>query len=981
MKAYERTWSDIVQEFGSDSEQGLSTQQVKAQRLAHGPNRIPEKKVKGWLWVFIEQFKDPLIYLLVAAAVIIFFVSPHRFDAFIITGILTFNAFVGTWQEGRTRVIMRSLRSFSKTTTIVLRNGQKDLVDDDDLVPGDIILLQEGQRIPADARIIESNNLLIDEAVLTGESQGVRKHAHELSLGELKSEKLQKNFARADSSRDEGAQNDLSQSDRPLNDLSGGEETLGERSSNELSLGDQINMLFKGTLVRAGTGKAVVVATGSQTVIGTMQSAAEEAETDMPLKRELTRLSHWLLVFVLITCIFIFVVGLLLGNPLKELLVMTVALFICVVPEGLPVVLTLALVNGVYRMAREGVLVKRMQAVEGLGRTDVIVIDKTGTLTRNEMMVTRVLTAEHDVRVEGEGYHVTGKLFEKGNIFVMQERDQAHARDRNQGFSLSVSTQENQAKSHNQGSSQEGFQDRDVLYDAHVLQQIAIASSLLNSSEISYDAKQDTFTVKGDPTEAAMAVFAQKVGMHKEALLKDYRKVYEVPFDPALRYHAGFYDHQGKGICFVVGSFEVIVQGTERTRGQRLYDQLLGEGLRVLAVATREFPLSAQEFEDPYKYYCALATTDLTFLGVVGITDALRPEVVEVVKRAREAGLQVIMATGDHAATALSVAKQVGIFKEGDMMLDGVAFRSLLARKAVVPVDAVTVYARVDPMDKVKIVSLFHAKKKLVAMTGDGVNDVPSIMASDLGIAMGGIGTEVAKEAADMVLLNDSFASIIQAIEQGRHIFYTLRRVVLYFFVTNVGEIFMILFALLGQLPLPITAAQILWLNLITDGFLDMALSTEPKEEALLLQPGWLERKKRLIDTKLLISVAIIAVPMGIMAMGVFMLYYRHDIKLARTMTLVTMAMAQWFNAWNCRSETRSLFSLSFFSNRWLLVATSFVLFLQLALIYVPFMQIIFDTVPLSLAQWGLVVVVSAPIIAIDELRKWFVRRAERRLV
>jgi Ca2+-transporting ATPase len=327
------------------------------------------------------------------------------------------------------------------------------------------------------------------------------------------------------------------------------------------------------------------------------------------------------------------------------------------------------------------------------------------------------------------------------------------------------------------------------------------------------------------------------------------------------------------------------------------------------------------------------------------------------------------------------VAKQVGIFKEGDKTLDGATFRSLSEDKLAGLVDAVTVYARVDPLDKVKIVSLFHAEKKLVAMTGDGVNDVPSIMASDLGIAMGGIGTEVAKEAADLVLLNDSFESIIKAIEQGRHIFYTLRRVVLYFFVTNVGEIFMILFSLFAQLPLPITAAQILWLNLITDGFLDMALSMEPKEASILLQPGWLERKKRLIDTKLLTSVVVLAVPMGLMAMGVFMLYYRQDIKLARTMTLVTMAMAQWFNAWNCRSETRSLFSLSFFSNHWLLIATSFVLFLQLALIYVPFMQTIFATVPLSLAQWGLVVCLSAPMIVIDEIRKWFVRRAERRLV
>lgn len=898
MNAYQRTWSEVVHEFGSDSEQGLSAQQVKERHSTYGLNILPEKKVKGWLWVFIEQFKDPLIYILVAAAVIIFLVSEHSFDAFIITGILIFNAFIGTWQEGRTRSIMRSLRHFSKTTTIVLRDGQKDLIDDHFLVPGDIILLQEGQRVPADARIIESNNLLVDEAVLTGESQGVRKLAHELV----------------------------------------GESSFEDSSLGELSLGDQINMLFRGTLVLTGTGKAVVVATGAKTIIGTIHSAVEEVETDMPLKRELTRLSHWLLVFVLITCIFIFVIGLLLGNPFKELLIMTVALFICVVPEGLPVVLTLALVNGVYYMAREGVLVKRLQAVEGLGRTDVIVIDKTGTLTRNEMMVTRVLTPDNDIHIEGEGYHSEGALLEHGTVFTLQDRNK-------------------------------------------LLSQIAVASSLLNSSEISYEEKQGVFTVKGDPTEAAMAVFAQKLGMYKDKLSVEYRKLYELPFDPALRYHAGFYEYQGMGVCFVVGSFEIIVQGETHKQAHQYYDRLLGEGLRVLAVATREFSVPSFEPEDPFIFYKELVSNYLTFLGVVGITDAIRPEVAEVVKRARAAGIQVIMATGDHAATAQYVAKKVGILKKGDGVIEGKVFRSLALDKKAALVDNVTVYARVDPLDKVSIVSLFHTKKKLVAMTGDGVNDVPSIMAADLGIAMGGIGTEVAKEAADIVLLNDSFANIIKAIEQGRHIFYTLRRVVLYFFVTNIGEILMILLALLWQLPLPITAAQILWLNLITDGFLDMALSTEPKEEDILLQHGWLEHKKRLIDKDLLISVVALAVPMGLMAMGVFSFYYRQDIKLARTMTLVTMAMAQWFNAWNCRSETKSLFSLSFFSNRWLLVATAFVLFLQFMLLYVPFMQFIFETVPLSLAQWCLVLCVSAPIIFIDEARKWFVRRLERSLV
>ncbi|MDZ4153354.1 HAD-IC family P-type ATPase, partial [Methylicorpusculum sp.] len=354
---------------------------------------------------------------------------------------------------------------------------------------------------------------------------------------------------------------------------------------------------------------------------------------------------------------------------------------------------------------------------------------------------------------------------------------------------------------------------------------------------------------------------------------------------------------------------------------------------------------------------------------------AVRQEVRDVVERVRAAHIRVIMVTGDHQKTALYVAKQVGIFHAGDEMVDGPEFAKLSDEDLLGRLEKITVYSRMTPRDKFRIITLFHKKKKLIAMTGDGINDVPPLVAADLGIAMGSIGTEIAKEAADLILLQDSFITIVDAIKQSRHIFSTLRRVVLYFFATNMGELLIIVFALLANLPLPITAAQILWLNLVTDGFLDVALSTESPDPDLLYRKGWHGQKMRLVDRNLLGKMLFLALPMGIGSLWVFGQYYQENLVLARTMTLLTMAMFQWFNAWNCRSEDKSIFQLGLFSNMWLLAATAFVLALQGLLIYTPVLRSIFHTVPLTAAQWGVIVAVSSPIILLEEARKFFARR------
>lgn len=893
MKPYRLSPEHVIEQFQTDGTVGLTDREAAIRLKKYGLNELPEKKPEGWLLVFLRQFQNPLIYILLIATAIIFFVGPDKIDAFIIGGIVLFNAIIGTIQEGRTRAILQSLRRFIATESLVVRDGKKRLIKDSFLVPGDIILLQGGERVAADARIIEAYGLRVDEAVLTGESRGVRKYVDQLD--------------------------------------------------HDVTLAEQQNMVFKGTYVLSGSGTAVVVATGLTTEIGKIQKTVEEIRADMPLKRELQRLSRWILLFILGVCIFLFVVGWLTGKPSNELLVMLTALFICVVPEGLPVVLTLVLATGVYHMAKRRVLVKHMHAVEALGRTDVIVIDKTGTLTRNEMMVSKVFADTMICTVTGEGYYETGEIY--CNDIKM-----------------------------------------DVIEDENVLMYIGKAALLLNNSEITFLPDIGLFSVTGEPTEAALAVFGKKLGLSEEKLKQEYKKIYEIPFDSQLKFHACFFQRGDKGIVFVNGAPETILQwskNSEETVRSNLA-LLLDEGLRVVAFAQKEFELEAMMFEHDdeaaeqnFKIFKDMVH-DVQFLGFCGIQDAIRPEVRSVIEQARNAGLKIIMATGDHKKTALYVAKYVGIFRPGDEAIDGFELDQLSNKELDTRCDKITVYARVSPVHKLRIIKHFHKHGDIVAMTGDGINDVPSLVAADLGIAMGRIGAEVAKEAADVILLDDSFVHIIDALKQGRHIFYTLRRVILYFFATNMGELLIVLFAMCAicfheALPLPITAAQILWLNLITDGFLDVALSMEPVEEGLLTE-GWLARKLRLVDKDMLFKVFFTAIPMGIGSLLVFHHYYHINLAYARTMTLITMAIFQWFNAWNCRSERLSLLQVGLFSNMWLVLSTLFVLALQFFMVYSSIMQKIFKTVPLSVHDWFVVFSVASSVLILDELRKFVVR-------
>lgn len=871
MKPFQQTPSELSHTLSTHLERGLSQEEAANRLEIHGLNKLPESKQPSLLHVFLTQFQSPLIYILLIAAAIIFFLG-DPLDACIISGVLFFNAIIGTIQEGRATNILESLKQYIKSEAVVVRNGKRTIVPDFKVTVGDVLILQEGEKVPADARLIEANNLLVNEAMLTGESSGVYKST------------------------------DVQTSNVPII--------------------YQNNMVFRGTYILSGYAKAVVTATGVHTEIGKLGTTIEAIQTDTPLKQEVDRLSHWILLFILGICVFLFLFGLAIGKSFTELLVMLTALFICVIPEGLPVVLTLTLVTGAFRMAKKNVLVKRLQAVEGLGRADVIIIDKTGTLTRNELVVSELYANGQRFSVSGEGYHSTGSISYEQNKISSEQKNKLH--------------------------------------------QLATACALADHAQLEYIPQLKLFHIKGEPIEAALGIFAHKAGVGRAQVEKEYNLLHAIPFDPERRYQLAVYEKDGSVHTFVTGAPEVLSPTQEHAVE---LEALLADGYRVVAVAHAQLELQPTVVAQMKRTQLVeLIFKNIKLLGLLGIQDTIRPEVATTVQQARQAGLHIVMATGDHAKTALFVAKRVGIFSDGDTVLDGEELEKLSDRDLSKHIASTTVFSRVSPDDKLRLVRAFQAHNNTVAMTGDGVNDAPSLVASDLGIAMGSIGTEVAKQASDMILLDDSFTSIIEAVKEGRHIFYTLKRTILYFFTTNFGEVLIVLFALLANFPLPISAAQILWLNLITDGFLDAALAMEPKEEGLLQNQQF--KGKRLVDRSTLIKMLYMSIPMAVGSLIIFYHWYPIDIVKARTLVLVTMAMFQWFNAWNCRSETLSIFQIGLFSNKWLIIATTFVFGLQLLLLHNPFLQAVFDTVPLTRNEWFLVIATSSTLLVIEEVRK-----------
>jgi Ca2+-transporting ATPase len=883
----------LEKELNTSFHDGLSGSEAAARLKLHGPNKLPEARRTPLFLIFLRQFQSPLIYILLGAAVVVFALE-ETVDALVILFVLVFNAIVGTLQEGRAQNTLAALRRFTETSATVLRDGVAAVIPDIEVARGDILVLREGEKVPADARVIESRTLTVDEAALTGESVPVHKN-----------------------------------------------ETAIETPS--LSPQEQKNMLFKGTNVVRGSGIAAVVATGTETVIGKLARAVASMDTEIPLKRDIRQLSKLIILVVSGLSAGVFLLGVLAGQGIREMFTVVVSLGVSVVPEGLPVALTLVLASGVWRMAKRNALVKKLQAVEALGQAQVIAVDKTGTLTRNEMVIRKVYAGKTLFEVGGAGYEPKGEVKLRGAVV-------------------------------------------DPANHPELLLAGKIAA-LSSGAAIAFSEERKVWQIAGDPTEGAMGVFAAKVGFHKTELEKEAPLAAEMPFDYATRYHATVH-REGRGLFLsVAGAPEAVFALSDKVRGENTthpftqewkkefetaVESLSEEGFRTVAFAYAELASGSEgkEFE-------AVQRGQLTLAGVYAMEDSLRPEVPEAMARAKDAGVRVVMITGDHKITAQAIAKEAGIWKEGDAVISGSELESMDEKELAARLETASVFARVTPEHKMKIIQAYKRRGEIVAMTGDGVNDAPPLVAADLGVAMGKIGTEVAKEASDIVLLDDNFGSIVAAVEEGRTIYKTIQKVILYLFSTSLGEVLTIVGAILLGWPLPVVAVQILWLNLVTDGFLTVALAME-KGEPEFAKGSFSAPNRYLVNKTMLVRIVVMAVPMMLGSLFVFGGVYAVNLPKALTLSLTTLAIFQWLNAYNCRFEKKSVFRTNPFGNHYVTGAMAIVIVLQLLAVYHPFMQSVLRTVPLSLSDWMLAVGISFSIIVAEEIRKLCYARFEK---
>mgnify|MGYP001572052700 CR=1 FL=1 len=891
--------SEIEQKFGTNFKTGLSQDDVLDRLRSEGKNILLEGRRETIFRIFLRQFESSLIFVLLVSAGILFLLGDLT-DAFIVLFVLFFNAIVGTIQEGRAQNTLHALKKFATTDATVLRDGREMIIPDSEVARGDIILLQEGERVPADARLIEANGLRVDESAFTGESLPVEKN-----------------------------ENAIISSDAPV--------------------AEQKNMVLKGTHIVAGNGSAVVVATGAYSYIGKISAAIQEIKTEIPLAKDVRILSRNILYAVLCIGSGIFFIGFWSGHALAEMFKTVVSLAVSIIPEGLPIVLTLVLASGAWRMAKKNALIKKLQAVEALGQATIIAVDKTGTITRNELVVRRVYVGGKLFAVDGLGYDPHGDV----RMYDSSSKE---------------------------SSVIDPLNHPELIFAGKI-------ATLSARAHVLYLEKEGIWKVSGDPTEAALSVFGEKIGFRKDLLEAELKPISELPFNHKNRYHASLYETTDTGLAIIVGAPEIILEkannfflparegggfsGTthplthEKLREfERVFDDLSRRGMRVVAFGFLIVP-KGQEFFEVQK---------LTFGGLYAMEDTLRPEVRSAVLDANAAGVRVVMITGDHALTATTIARDAGIYTDGDAILTGAEIDSLGEREFERKLPMISVFARVTPEHKLKIISAYKRMGEIVAMTGDGVNDAPSLIAADLGVAMGKIGTEVAKEASDVILLDDNFRSIVSAIEEGRHIFRTIKKVILYLFSTSAGEALAIAGALVMGYPLPILPAQILWLNLVTDGFLDVALAMEPKSDELLLRK-FRARDRKLLDSLMFQRIIVMSIPMMIGSLFLFQRLYEHDLQKALTVSLTTLAIFQWLNALNCRSDKKSVFSMNPFSNFYLVGALGVVFLLQLLAVYNPFMQSILKTVPLTGAEWLTAFFVACSVIVVEEIRKLFMRK------
>jgi magnesium-transporting ATPase (P-type) len=877
----------LLRHFKLDPQMGLDAGAVVRAQARHGPNALPEPPPKPLWRTFARQFKSPLIYILFVAAVLAVALGHHG-DAVVIMAVVLVNALIGSFQEGRAERSMAALRRLSALRVRVHRDGGELVVEARDLVPGDTVLLAAGDAVAADARLIEEAQLQVAEAALTGESVPVSKSV------------------------------------LPMPAATG--------------LADRRCMVYSGTHVTAGRARAVVVATGIHTEVGRIAGLTEGAEEPKtPLEMRLEQFGRALVAAALCLFVLVVVLGLWRELPLAEVLMVAISQMVSMVPEGLPVAMTIALAVGMQRMADRGAIIRRLSAVETLGSTTVICSDKTGTLTRNEMTVVALwLPGGREIAVSGIGYMPEGGVAEGGT--PANEADPA-------------------------------------------LHALCSAAALCNDAQLLPPGPDRAgWAVLGDPTEGALLVLARKADLTLEALRRDAPREAELPFDSdtklmATRHHMADAPRR----VWVKGAPEAVLRLCAAEGGAALLaardaaEGMATQALRVLAFATVD-----DDALDATAGFDALAGR-ARLLGLVGQIDPPREEVKLSVAECRVAGIRPIMVTGDHKLTGLAIARELGIARDGDRAVDGPELERMGEADLRDALPGIAVFARVQPAQKLRIVEALQSRGEVVAMTGDGVNDAPALARADVGVAMGITGTEVAKSAAKIVITDDNFATIVGAVQQGRVVYANLKKVILYLFATSLAEVLVLLLALVGGFPLPLAAVQILWINIVTEGTVTVNLVMDPADGDEM-QRAPVRRDDRLLGAELLKRVALMTPLIAAVTFGWFAWRLEHGaaLEIVRTETFTVLAMCQWFNVLNCQSASASALGLRIVRNRWLLGGLTLSVLLQALVLYAPPMNALFHTVPLPPDSLLPLLGLASAVLWAEEARKLWARTLRR---
>ncbi len=898
IKWHTKTTDEVSKSLQTDYEKGLTLEEVKIRKSKFGLNIVTIKKKRHPIYQFLHQFTQPLVFILIIAGTITAFLN-HLIDTGVIFGVVIINAVVGFIQEYKAGRAMEALMKMVTSENVVIRDGDRIRISSSEIVPGDIVILHSGEKVPADMRLYYTRDLKVDESMLTGESVPSSKSADTLSKDTI----------------------------------------LAERK----------NMAYGGTFVTYGHGIGVVVETGDNTETGKIsQSMYVAQDIATPLTKKISQFSKVLLMVVLVLAAATFIVGyLFLHSSLENLFMETVALAVAAIPEGLPAAMTITLAFGVSHMAKKHAIIRKLPAVETLGSTTIICSDKTGTLTENQMTVTEVYAGGCFYQISGSGYNPEGVFSKEQNQIQVNKHE--------------------------------------------VLKECLVAGLLCNNSDLIK--KEDRWESEGDPTETALIVSARKAGL-EETVLNHLKRIDEIPFESHLQYMATFHHTPDNehNIVYIKGAVEKILEKScfvmaedqdgkniikklesyEIQKLQAVSDEISSRGLRVLAFAKKEISKEKSRIDE------SDIKDNIIFLGIQAMIDPPREEVIDAIRTCQRAGIKVKMITGDNVKTAVNIAEKIGLNK-------------IHGKDSVVPIVAVTgrelqqysedevadiveraeVFARVLPEQKLILVKALQSKGHIVAMTGDGVNDAPALKQADIGIAMGISGTDVAKEAADMVLTDDNFTSIKDAVEEGRRILDTLIKFIIWTLPTNFGEGLVVVTAIFGGLVLPILPVQILWINLTTALALGLMLIFEPKEKDSM------ERPPRAPHTPILtgeLVIRIIIVSMIILG-GVYGLFFYEQISgaslpEARTIAVNTIVMIELFYLFNCRSLTKSMFQIGMFSNKFIWIGVAVMIGIQILFTYLPIMNDVFDSHPISIMSWLKIIGVATVTYAVIEMVK-----------